>query len=456
MVPERMNFGIFMAPFHRTGENPTLCLQRDLELDLVARLASATTRPGSASTTPAAGRPSPRPKSSSASPPSARSNIRLGTGVVSIPYHHPFHVADRMVLLDHLTRGRVMLGVGPGALPSDAQMLGIEPTRQREMMDEGLGVIIRLMTEDEPITYETDWFKLRDAQLQLKPYQRPHMPMAVASTLSPAGMITAGKHGAGVLSVASYAPEGLAALSTAVAVLRRGRRQGRTPGPRPPRLARRHALPPRRLARRGDQGHRGGRPRLEQRILRRHARRAHARAREERPRDGREPASPSAPSSARPTTPSPASRSSSTSPAASAACSASPTTGPTARRPSAASSSSPATSPPASRTPSPGPTAPSGPAQQRELMTGAKTAVFKAITDHSPEAMQAAAQTLQEQMARQQAASAAPGVPRPRLDGGPACSNAGRRWGEGDGGGGGEGRLIAGGHHKRTLAQTGR
>src|SRR5437899_3291159 len=82
------------------------------------------------------------------------------------------------------------------------------------MMDEGLGVIIRLMTEDEPITYETDWFRLRDARLQLKPYQRPTMPLAVASTLSPAGMTTAGKHGAGVLSIASYSEQGLAALET--------------------------------------------------------------------------------------------------------------------------------------------------------------------------------------------------------------------------------------------------
>jgi len=213
MTPERMNFGIFMAPFHRTAENPTLSLQRDLEL--ISWLDSLGFDEAWIGEHHSAGWEtiaSPEVFIGVAAERTKR--IRLGTGVVSIPYHHPFHVADRMVLLDHLTRGRVMLGVGPGALPSDAWMLGIEPTRQREMMDEGLGVIIRLMTEEEPITYETDWFKLREAQLQLKPYQRPHMPMAVASTLSPAGMQCAGKHGAGVLSVASYAPEGLAALST--------------------------------------------------------------------------------------------------------------------------------------------------------------------------------------------------------------------------------------------------
>ena len=97
---------------------------------------SATTRPGSASTTPAAGRPSPRPKSSSPPPPSAPATSASAPASSRIPYHHPFHVADRMVLLDHLTRGRVMLGVGPGALPSDAKMLAIDPPSQRELMEE--------------------------------------------------------------------------------------------------------------------------------------------------------------------------------------------------------------------------------------------------------------------------------------------------------------------------------
>ena len=59
-------------------------------------------------------------------------HIKLGTGVVSLPYHHPLMVANRMVQLDHMTHGRVMFGVGPGALPSDAYMMGIDPTTQRE------------------------------------------------------------------------------------------------------------------------------------------------------------------------------------------------------------------------------------------------------------------------------------------------------------------------------------
>ncbi|MDP6454276.1 MAG: LLM class flavin-dependent oxidoreductase, partial [SAR202 cluster bacterium] len=128
-------------------------------------------------------------------------HVRLGTGVISLPYHHPMMVANRMVQLDHMTRGRVNLGVGPGALISDAYMLGIDPPTQRQRMDESLGVIKRLLTETDPITYESEWFTLNKAQLHLRPYTQPHFPIAAAAAQSPSGMVLAGKHGLGVLSV---------------------------------------------------------------------------------------------------------------------------------------------------------------------------------------------------------------------------------------------------------------
>lgn len=213
MRPERLEFGIFMAPFHRRGENPTLSLRRDL--DLVQKLDELGYDEAWIGEHHSAGwEIIASPEVFLAAAGERTNRIRLGTGVVSVPYHHPFHTADRMVLLDHLTRGRAMFGVGPGALPSDAWMLGIDPSTQRNRMDEGLGVILRLMTEDEPVSYECEWFTLRDAKLQLKPVQRPTMPIAVASTVSPAGMTSAGKHGAGVLSVASYSEQGLTALTT--------------------------------------------------------------------------------------------------------------------------------------------------------------------------------------------------------------------------------------------------
>jgi len=213
MTSQRLEFGIFLAPFHKAGENPTLALRRDIEL--IQRLDELGYDEVWAGEHHSGGwEISASPEVFLAAAGERTQRIRLGTGVVSLPYHHPFHVADRIVQLDHLTRGRAMLGVGPGALPGDAYMLGIEPTTQRPRMDEALGIIIQLLTSEEPVTYECEWFTLRDARLQLKPFQRPHMPIAVASTLSPAGMQSAGKHGVGVLSVASYSEQGLTALQT--------------------------------------------------------------------------------------------------------------------------------------------------------------------------------------------------------------------------------------------------
>ena len=146
------------------------------------------TKPTSESTTRPAGRPLPRPRCSSPPPPSAPETSGWAPALSGLPYHHPLMVANRMVLLDHLTKGRVILGVGPGALASDALMLGIDPARQREMMDESLGIILRLFTETDPITYKSDWFELNEAILQPRPYQQPHLPVAVASVQSPAGV----------------------------------------------------------------------------------------------------------------------------------------------------------------------------------------------------------------------------------------------------------------------------
>ena len=204
--PERMTFGVFLAPFHPTNENPTLAFERDLQLlewlDALGYDEAFIGEHHSAGWETIAS-----PEVFIAAAAQRTRYIRFGTGVVSIPYHHPFMVADRMVLLDHLTRGRVILGVGPGALATDAYMMGVDPARQREMMDEGLGVIKRLFTETEPFSVKSDWFELNDGMLQIRPYQHPSIPLVVASVQTPAGVTTAGKHGAGVLSLST--PRGM-------------------------------------------------------------------------------------------------------------------------------------------------------------------------------------------------------------------------------------------------------
>lgn len=210
MRPERMSFGIFMAPFHRVGENPTLAIRRDIELiewlDYLGFEEAWVGEHHSAGWEIIAD-----PTLIIAAVAERTKHIKLGSGVVSLPYHHPLMVADRFVQLDHMTRGRVMMGVGPGALVSDAYMMGIDPVTQRPRMEESLGVILRLLA-GEVVDHKSDWFELHAARLQLLPYQRPHFPIAVAAQISPAGFQAAGKYGVGVLSLGAGMPGGKAAL----------------------------------------------------------------------------------------------------------------------------------------------------------------------------------------------------------------------------------------------------
>ena len=199
-LPPRMKFGTFLAPFHRLGENPTLSLHRDLELmEWLDELGFDEAWIGEHHS--AGWETISSPEVFIAGAAERTKHIKFGTGVISLPYHNPLMVANRMIQLDHQTRGRVMMGVGPGALTTDALMMGIEPSTQRPRMDDALGIILRLFTETEPITYKGEWFELNNARVHLRPYTYPHMPVAVAALQSPAGPSAAGKYGIGMLSL---------------------------------------------------------------------------------------------------------------------------------------------------------------------------------------------------------------------------------------------------------------
>ncbi|MPZ23028.1 MAG: LLM class flavin-dependent oxidoreductase [Dehalococcoidia bacterium] len=206
-LPWRMRFGIFMAPFHKIGENPTASLQRDL--DLIAWLDHLDFDEAYVGEHHSGGWENiTDPAVFIAAAAQQTRTIKLGTGVTSLPYHHPLNVADRMVLLDHLTRGRIILGVGPGALPSDAMMYGIDHSMLRPRMEESLGVIIRLL-DGETVNHKSDWFELNDARLHVLPYSRPRLPIAVAGVQTPAGPTAAGKYGVGLIAIASTVFGGL-------------------------------------------------------------------------------------------------------------------------------------------------------------------------------------------------------------------------------------------------------
>ena len=202
--------GIFLAPFHPLDEDPTLALQRDLELiEHLDRLGFDEAWIGEHHSAGYEIIASPELFIAAAAERTRR--IRLGTGVISLPYHNPLMVANRMVQLDHMTRGRAMFGVGPGLLPSDAHMLGVPVSAQRDRMAESLDIILRLLA-GETITHKSDWFELRDARCQLLPYTRPRPHFAVASTVTPSGGRLAGKYGLGMLCVAATQADAFDAL----------------------------------------------------------------------------------------------------------------------------------------------------------------------------------------------------------------------------------------------------
>ena len=208
MSGKQLRFGIFLAPFHALDENPTNALDRDMALiEHLDHLDYDEVWVGEHHSGGFEIIASPEIFIGAAA--QRTRNIRLGTGVVSLPYHHPFMTVDRMVQLDHMTRGRTMFGVGPGALVGDAFRMGIDPADQRRRMNEALDVIMPLLN-DEVVSARTDWFEMRECQLQLPCYTRPHMEVTVACARSPAGALAAGRHGLGMLSIGGTSDEALA------------------------------------------------------------------------------------------------------------------------------------------------------------------------------------------------------------------------------------------------------
>ena len=202
--------GVFLAPFHSLKEDPTLALERDLLLfEHLDELGYAEAWVGEHHSCGMEIVASPELMIAAAI--SRTKNIRLGTGVVSLPYHHPLNVANRIIQLDHMSKGRVMFGAGPGLLPYDASMLGVPIAEQRTRMEEALDVILRLFA-GEVVSEDKGWYQLNEARCQLLPYSNPRPEVAVASTVTPTGGRLAGTYDLGMLCVAATSSTGYDAL----------------------------------------------------------------------------------------------------------------------------------------------------------------------------------------------------------------------------------------------------
>ena len=201
--------GIFLAPFHPLAENPLLALDRDMELLIhLDRLNYHEAWIGEHHS--GGFEIIACPELFIAAAAERTRHIRLGTGVVSLPYHNPFTVAGRLMQLDYMTRGRAMFGVGPGSLVYDAIKMGLKPEEQRRKLDSRSRSSWKLM-QGRMVTRQTDWFDLKEARLQLKSYSQPMMEMAVASNRSPTGALAAGKYGMGMLSIGGTSDDALKA-----------------------------------------------------------------------------------------------------------------------------------------------------------------------------------------------------------------------------------------------------
>jgi limonene 1,2-monooxygenase len=206
-----LKFGIFMAPFHPlAGQDPVYAYQRDLEvIQLLDRLGYDEVWVGEHHSAGTELIPDPVAFIAYLAPQTR--HIKLGTGVLSLPYHNPLWVADRALFLDMLTRGRFMLGLGPGALPGDAAMIGIEIEEQRFALEEDVDVLMHLLRSDAPLTVDTPRYRLRNARSQYAPYS--DFDIGIAAIASPTGPRIAGKHGIGLLSIGATAQGGFDALA---------------------------------------------------------------------------------------------------------------------------------------------------------------------------------------------------------------------------------------------------
>ncbi|HEU4320913.1 MAG TPA: LLM class flavin-dependent oxidoreductase [Acidimicrobiia bacterium] len=177
-----MEFGLFLQPLHHPSEDPTEALERDLDLVvLLEELGFDDAWIGEHHSTGWENIASPEAFIAAAAQRTER--IRLGTGVIQLGLHHPLVVLDRMIFLDHLTRGRVSFGMGiGGGIPSDLAVFGLSPEDAGRRMQESIEVMIELLESNGPVSARTDWFTLDRAELQMRPFTEPHMALAVAST----------------------------------------------------------------------------------------------------------------------------------------------------------------------------------------------------------------------------------------------------------------------------------
>ena len=123
------------------------------------------------------------------------SRVSLATSVLVLPYHNPVELAKYAATLDQMSGGRVILGVGAGAMTEEFEALGI-PMRQRgSLTDESIAIMKELWTSASP-SYRSRRWEFSDLRFSPKPVQTPHIPLWIGGS-SPGALRRAATAGDG-------------------------------------------------------------------------------------------------------------------------------------------------------------------------------------------------------------------------------------------------------------------
>lgn len=196
-----LDVGLFMPPLHPPGRNPADCWDEDLQAIVHADLIGMS-EAWIGEHYCIRWENLPAPELIIAKALGLTDRIRLGSGVHILAYHHPAVIAHKIAALDHLSRGRFMLGIGAGGTPSDFEMMNIDfrAHEHRRRMAEAIEMMRALWASTGETTIEGEFWNLKVPfpntkmgwEYHLRPYQMPHPPIAVAGTSPSSGTLNWG------------------------------------------------------------------------------------------------------------------------------------------------------------------------------------------------------------------------------------------------------------------------
>src|SRR5437763_422786 len=200
----KMKLGMFMMPLHPPGRNATETLAEDREAFLLAdRLGFADGFVGEH--VPDVAENVTSCLMFLASLAHETKNIVLGSGTINMPNSHPAAIAAQVAMLDHILKGRFIMGISPGGLMSDAEVFGNFQKNRNAMFVESINTVLKIWESEGPLDLQGEFFKVSTKQtaipdigqgMILKPYQRPH-PRIVGTAVAPfsAGVTEMAKRG---------------------------------------------------------------------------------------------------------------------------------------------------------------------------------------------------------------------------------------------------------------------